>query len=143
MRTIVGLMLMLIASVCSAKAPPCAPGLKKKCPDGFVCKKDAPDHAEGWDCVKPKPGKVLFCGMSWPISTTMVECNDESVSDLTPLANMTNLKGLYLYGTNVSDITPLANLTNLKGLYLYGTKVSKEHADAFRKLMPKCKVGGP
>ena len=70
----------------------------------------------------------------------------DSISDITPLAGLTQLKTLYLLGTDVtdisalskmtqleelyilltpiSDITPLAGLTQLKLLYLYKTEVT-------------------
>jgi hypothetical protein len=46
------------------------------------------------------------------------------VSDLTPIAELTNLKELDLAITQVQDLTPLAGLTNLKRLKLFGTRVS-------------------
>jgi len=46
------------------------------------------------------------------------------VSDLTPIAKLTNLKELDLATTQISDVTPLAGLTNLKRLKLFGTRVS-------------------
>jgi len=39
--------------------------------------------------------------------------NDNQISDLTPLANLSKLEVLYLYHNQISDISPLANLTNL------------------------------
>ncbi|WP_367119033.1 hypothetical protein [Nostoc sp. JL23] len=36
------------------------------------------------------------------------------MSDVSPLANLTNLTQLNLRRTQVSDVSPLANLTNLK-----------------------------
>ncbi len=53
-----------------------------------------------------------------------VVVGNDTFSDLTPLANLTNLESLDLYGTEVSDLTPLANLTNLEYLGLYGAEVS-------------------
>ncbi|VAW02330.1 hypothetical protein MNBD_ALPHA07-1330 [hydrothermal vent metagenome] len=46
------------------------------------------------------------------------------VSDLAPLAGLTQLKGLYLTKTQVSDLAPLANLTQLDTLWLTETQVS-------------------
>ena len=46
------------------------------------------------------------------------------VSDISPLANMTNLQELYFYYNPVSDISPLANLINLEQLYLADNQVS-------------------
>ena len=50
--------------------------------------------------------------------------NETAVSDLSPLASLTNLKGLDLSDTPVSDLSPLASLTNLEVLNLDGTSVS-------------------
>lgn len=45
--------------------------------------------------------------------------NDGSViSDLTPLAGLTNLERLNLRGNRIADLTPLAGLTNLRELHL-------------------------
>ncbi len=43
------------------------------------------------------------------------------INDLSPISGLTNLTELYLYGCEqVTDLSPLASLTNLKTLYLYG-----------------------
>ena len=47
-----------------------------------------------------------------------------NVSDVSPLATLTNLRILELSDTNVSDISPLANLPNLEKLYISDTNVS-------------------
>ena len=45
-----------------------------------------------------------------------------SLSDLTPLAGLTNLGRLYLYGnTSLTDLSPLSGLTNLTELDLTGS----------------------
>ncbi len=49
---------------------------------------------------------------------------DTRVSDLSPLASLTNLGYLGLSGTDVSDLSPLASLSNLRRLFLNGTVVS-------------------
>ena len=50
--------------------------------------------------------------------------NSNAISDLSPLANLTNLETLGLNHTAVSDVSPLAHLTNLKVLGLWNTGVS-------------------
>ncbi|MDE0043118.1 MAG: hypothetical protein OXT74_13860, partial [Candidatus Poribacteria bacterium] len=47
-----------------------------------------------------------------------------SVSDLSPLAGLTKLTGLYLGGSSASDLSPLAGLTNLEHLFLDANGVS-------------------
>jgi len=47
-----------------------------------------------------------------------------NITDISPLAPLTNLIWLILRDTNVSDVSPLANLTNLKEINLNYIKVS-------------------
>jgi hypothetical protein len=49
---------------------------------------------------------------------------DHNISDLSPLFGLKNLERLWLFGNPVTDLTPLSKLTNLKGLYLSGTEIS-------------------
>ena len=46
------------------------------------------------------------------------------LSDITPLAELTNLKTLNLRGNNINDITPLANMTQLVDLMLGGNQIN-------------------
>ena len=50
--------------------------------------------------------------------------NSNSVSDLSPLAGLVNLKTLSLYSNSVSDLLPLAGLTNLEVLILADNSIS-------------------
>jgi len=50
--------------------------------------------------------------------------HDNNISDLTPLAGLTNLQELVLNKNNISDLTPLAGLTNLKELWLHDNNVT-------------------
>ena len=56
------------------------------------------------------------------------------VEDISALAKLTNLQQLLLNGTDVSDISPLAKLTNLTALGLGNTKVKVEDISALAKL---------
>ena len=47
-----------------------------------------------------------------------------NISDLTPLAGLTNLSKLHLSGNNISDLTPLSGLTNLTELWLRRNNIS-------------------
>ena len=55
---------------------------------------------------------------------TELELGFTTVSDVSPLANLTQLTWLYLNRTAVSDVSPLAGLTQLTELELYRTAVS-------------------
>jgi internalin A len=48
----------------------------------------------------------------------------KQISDLRPLASLTNLKTLYLGDNKISNVRPLASLTNLKGLILEHNQIS-------------------
>ena len=48
----------------------------------------------------------------------------DKISDIKPLAGLTNLTQLYLGGNKISDIKPLAGLTNLTQLSLSGNQIS-------------------
>ena len=50
--------------------------------------------------------------------------NSNSVSDISPVAGLTNLTGLDLEGNNITDISPVAGLTNLTGLSLGDNSIS-------------------
>ncbi len=47
-----------------------------------------------------------------------------SISDLTPLTNLKNLKELYLNNNTIEDITPLKNLKTLRVLHLGNNRIS-------------------
>ena len=54
----------------------------------------------------------------------VLNLSETQVSDVSALANLTNLQSLDLMSTRISDISPLASLTNLQSLYLMNTQVS-------------------
>ncbi len=55
---------------------------------------------------------------------TTLNLSDNNISDLTPLAQLTQLTRLYLSNNNISDLTPLAQLTQLTRLYLSNNNIS-------------------
>ena len=57
-------------------------------------------------------------------NTTNFYLNDAKLSDLTPLAGLTNIEYLYLGNNNISDLTPLKGLTNLRTLSLGYNNIS-------------------
>jgi Leucine-rich repeat (LRR) protein len=48
----------------------------------------------------------------------------DNISDLSPIAGLTNLKWLTVRGNQINDISLLAGLTNLRTLYLEGNQIS-------------------
>ena len=46
------------------------------------------------------------------------------ITDISPLSGLTNLTGLYLGANSITDISALSGLTNLTGLYLWGNSIS-------------------
>ena len=54
----------------------------------------------------------------------MLSLSNTSVSNLSPLANLTELRNLTLDHTKVNDLSPVATLTKLQTLNLTGTQVS-------------------
>ena len=54
----------------------------------------------------------------------VLDLSNTQVSDISALAGLKNLKGLYLRNTQVSNITSLTGLKNLKNLALHGTQVT-------------------
>jgi len=75
---------------------------------------------------------VTFCGKTYALNVTEIECKDKTVSDITPLKDLSSLQVLklgstqkpWLWRTQVSDLTPLKGLINLKELWLGSTQVS-------------------
>ena len=55
---------------------------------------------------------------------TTLRLGSTAVSDVSPLASLTQLRVLTLWDTAISDVSPLANLTQLTRLELVGTAVS-------------------
>jgi internalin A len=45
---------------------------------------------------------------------TELDLSKNQITDLSPLANLTNLTELYLWNNHITDLLPLANLTNCK-----------------------------
>jgi internalin A len=60
----------------------------------------------------------------WPQTETKNGGNENTFTDLGPLAGRSCLRDLYLQGTWVDDLGPLAGLNSLKRLNLNGTKVT-------------------
>ena len=62
------------------------------------------------------------------------------VTDLTPLAKLIKLKTLWLPNNKITDLTPLAKLTKLKMLYLGGNPILADQKEMLRKALPNCRI---
>ena len=71
---------------------------------------------------------------------TGVSLDATEVSDLSPLAKLTNLETLTLGGTPLSDVSPLAKLTKLELLYLNNTQVSEQAIEQLKTALPQCTI---
>jgi internalin A len=58
------------------------------------------------------------------IKLTELNLGANQISDVKPLASLTNLTSLYLNENRIGDVRPLASLTNLIDLSLYRNKIS-------------------
>ena len=59
----------------------------------------------------------------------MLQLDGNQISDVSPLASLTNLTDLDLGNNQISDVSPLASLTNLTDLGLYDNPLSQESID--------------
>jgi Leucine-rich repeat (LRR) protein len=66
----------------------------------------------------------LLCEIAREEAATTLTLTGTALTDLTPLAGLTQLQRLYLAGTAVSDLAPLAGLTQLRTLFLSSAPVS-------------------
>ena len=73
-------------------------------------------------------------------SVVYVYLGDTKISDVKPLAGLTNLEELYLHITRVSDLKPLSGFTNLEVLGLENTNVSDEEIEKLKQALPNCKI---
>lgn len=53
-------------------------------------------------------------------SLNLANCN---ISDITPISELTELRGLFLFDNNISDISVISNLTKLNGLNLINNQI--------------------
>jgi Leucine-rich repeat (LRR) protein len=68
---------------------------------------------------------------------TVLDLAGNQISDLTPLAKLINLTILDLDDNQISDPKPLEGLTNLTWLGLYRNPVTRQQVDALKRALPK------
>ena len=76
------------------------------------------------DLVSDSDGIKNLEGLQYGVNLNFLHIGRGLVSDLTPLAGLTNLETLKLYGHQISDISSLAELTSLRTLQLQANLIS-------------------
>jgi internalin A len=71
---------------------------------------------------------------------TELDFSNKNISDLTPLAGLTNLTVLDLSYNNISNLTPLAGLTNLRELELAGNPITASQKAMLEKALPNTDI---
>ena len=70
----------------------------------------------------------------------VLNISSHQIIDIVPLASLTSLRELDLSGNQISDLEPLASLTNLQKLDLKGNPLTQEQIDKLQKALPDCKI---
>ena len=65
----------------------------------------------------------MVAGGEIPANVTHLWLGGNPISDISPLAGLTNLVTLYLWSNTIIDVDPLRNLTNLRRLYLSSNSI--------------------
>jgi len=68
--------------------------------------------------------------------TTWLNLQSNNISNLIPLAGLTNLTNLYLHNNNITDLTPLAGLTDLEELYLQDNPITASQKAMLEEALP-------
>ena len=66
--------------------------------------------------------------------------NKKDLSDITFLAEQTNLEILALEENQITDITPLKELSNLKELHLCDNPLNLSQIEELRQALPNCNI---
>ena len=69
-----------------------------------------------------------------------LDLSDSPITDITPLAELTNLELLVLSEIPITDITPLAGLTKLRGLNLINNPIPDDQKEMLKKALPNCQI---
>jgi internalin A len=81
--------------------------------------------------------------LAWLTNLTYLNLSDNNISDLTPLSELTKLTKLDLSYSNISDITPLAGLTNLTELSLQGNPITTSQKAMLEEALPNTNITWP
>lgn len=94
--------------------------------------------------------KVLIAAISFNITdiSPVANCTEleylelfsNRIADVSPLANLTNLKHLNICNNRIVDASPLYSLQNLERLWIANNPLSNEQKTALIKHLPNCEV---
>jgi hypothetical protein len=74
----------------------------------------------------------------------VLDIRSKNITELTPLADLTNLVQFQLGLNQITDLTPLAGLTKLEWLRIAGNPdLTQAEIDKLQKALPKCKITHP
>ncbi|MBG30234.1 MAG: hypothetical protein CMI31_09580 [Opitutae bacterium] len=70
----------------------------------------------------------------------LLDLRANQISDLSPLKKLKNLEILILLDNKITDVSPLKNLTNLKKLFLDETTLQYDETEILMKALPNCEI---
>ena len=76
---------------------------------------------------------------SWRTLTDL-DLSSNYITDITPLAHLTEIRTLNLSYNSIYDITPLLSLQNLRTLYIMGNSMSEEQIYILEISLPNCNI---
>jgi hypothetical protein len=75
-----------------------------------------------------------------PQNVTSLNLLNNQISDISPLAELTNLEWLNLGGNQISDISPLVGLVNLEQLFIHRNQISTEQRALLQTALPNTRI---
>lgn len=73
-------------------------------------------------------------------NVTYLSLIKSTIEDFSGLSRLTNLRYLYLTGTNIKDVTPLLGLEKLEVLNIQKTPITEESKQIIKNHLPKTKI---
>jgi len=80
-------------------------------------------YAEGQGITDERLAEMVSDG-TIPADVAFLSLRSNQITDITPLAELTNLRQLWLNDNQITDISPLAELTNLWQLHFVSNKIT-------------------
>ena len=66
--------------------------------------------------------------------------DNNQITDLTPLANLNSLLGLYLTNNKIGDLNPLNGLSNIVELYIWDNYLTLAKVNELSTFLPKASI---